>query len=162
MQLLIFRHGLAEDQSADGSDAARALTSDGVRKTRRAARGLIRIIDRPDVILTSPLLRARQTAEILGLALKRQAEPMPELAEPSPGAIWAKLRERRERCVLLVGHEPTLSRLVQLLCAGRSGHDFIELKKAGCACLGIADPAARTPRAVLQWLATPKMMGRMA
>ena len=76
------------------------------------------------------------------------------LAGASPAAVRGKLCEWKETSVLLVGHGPTLSRLVQLLCAGRAAGGFIELKKAGCACLDIADPASSRPHAVLRWLAT--------
>jgi len=71
MQLLVFRHGIAEDDSAGGSDFSRQLTDEGVDRTRRAAAGLRKVAPSPQVILTSPKVRARQTADLAGEAFDR-------------------------------------------------------------------------------------------
>lgn len=161
MDLIIFRHGIAEDQSPDGTDAARALTPEGLRKTQEAAAGLATIIQPPQVILTSPKVRAKQTAAILGRVFKVEPRDEPALADESLDDILAAIVALREERVVLVGHEPTLSRLIYRLVTGRApatGRDAIELKKAGAALLTVAFDAGRSSAAVLHWLLTPKML----
>ncbi len=159
MQLLIFRHGIAEDASPDGSDGARELTPEGVRKTQDAAVGLAAAIEPPAVILTSPKARARQTAAILGRVFKVRVADEPLLADDAIDPIVGMLARRDEPSVMLVGHEPTLSRLMIRLLSGRGG-DWVELKKAGCACLSV-QIAGRDASAVLHWLLTPKMLRKL-
>lgn len=163
MQLFVFRHGIAEDVAADGTDEYRALTEEGIEKTRKAAEGLAKISSRPDAILTSPLLRAKQTAAILGQVLQCEPRVMKALAFGPPSAIVRNLRRRRDDSVLLVGHEPTLSRLIELLLTGQEPTDFVQMKKAGCACIETPLPdKGVTGGGKLLWLATPKMLRAMA
>lgn len=158
MRLLVFRHGIAEDHAADGTDAARALTGHGVERTRAAARGLARISDPPDVILSSPKLRAVQTAREAAAAFAREVEIMDELADGPPDAALAALRARSEGSAMIVGHEPMLSELVEQVCTGGRRAGFVDMRKAGCACLDVSfDPAGATS-ATLLWLATPKLL----
>ena len=119
MQLLIFRHGIAEDDGPDGTDASRRLTEEGVDKTKRGAVGLASIVDRPDVVFTSPLVRAVQTAQIVGQVFNRAPVVLEELAYGPPRAVIGRLREVEQEVVMIVGHEPTLSGIVRLLCSGR-------------------------------------------
>lgn len=159
MELLIFRHGIAEDSGPDGDDASRRLTDDGAQKTRQAAHGLTRFATRPHVLLTSPLVRARQTAAIVGDVFGLTAIVMKSLAYGPADAVIADLRHRREPCVMIVGHEPTLSRVAGMLCTGDEGIDFLQLKKAGCISLDAPISDQRAPGgAKLLWLATPKML----
>src|SRR5689334_20895370 len=104
MQLVLFRHGIAEDHSSDGDDDTRRLTSDGIEKTTQAAKGLAALIDRPDVILTSPKVRAAQTAQILAKALGRQPQELDVLAGSSVPKIIGAVSDRTESTVVLVGH----------------------------------------------------------
>jgi len=71
MKLYIFRHGIAEDVGPDGTDDSRRLTREGVDKTRKAAAGIARLGAKPDVILTSPKVRAAQTADLAAEVLAR-------------------------------------------------------------------------------------------
>lgn len=161
MHLILFRHGIAEDHSSDGSDAARALTAEGVRKTQAAAVGLATMIEPPQVILTSPKVRAKQTAAILGRVFKVESRDEPALAEESLDKILAAVARRGEEVVILVGHEPTLSSLIHHLVAGRApvtGRDSVELKKAGAASLTVTFGDSSTPSAILHWLLTPKVL----
>ena len=153
MELLLFRHGIAADESPDGSDDARPLTDEGRDRTLAAAKGLAAIIDPPDVIFTSPKVRAEQTAAIVGKVMDRKPLEMKELAGSSIEAIISRLAKVKEPRVMIVGHEPTFSRLVETLCTGGKAEQFVQLKKAGCACVLIDGPFA-----TLQWLATPKML----
>ena len=84
MRLLVFRHGIAEERSADGTDAARALTAQGVERTRAAARGLAAFADPPDVILSSPRTRALQTAREAAVAFGREVEVLVALSDGPP------------------------------------------------------------------------------
>ena len=124
MRLLIVRHAEAVPAEAAGvPDRERPLTPDGERRFRAAARGLARLVPEPDVLLSSPLRRARQTAAMLaavwdGHAVTSEAA----LASGSLDAILDLLSgHEREATVVLVGHEPTVSALLAALVGGRSG-----------------------------------------
>lgn len=163
MRVLVVRHAIAEDRDAFAPsgrpDAERPLTGDGRRKMAEAALGLKRMVDRLDLIATSPLVRARDTAAIVAHAFEG-----PKLVEePSlapgvgPAAVLEWLRHRpRDAVVALVGHEPDLSELIGLLVAGEAG-SAVELKK-GAACL--LDFAARPEagNATIVWLLPPKAL----
>ena len=159
MRLLVFRHGIAEDTSADGTDAARVLTPQGVERTRKAARGLAELCDPPDVILTSPKARARQTAEAAAEAFGRPVEVLDELVDGPPAPVLQALAARPEDTVMIVGHEPMLSELVEQVCTGGRPAGFVDLRKAGCACLDVTlASGGGATAATLLWLATPKML----
>jgi phosphohistidine phosphatase len=159
MRLLVFRHGIAEDHAADGTDASRALTGQGVERTRAAARGLAAFTDPPDVILTSPKTRALQTAREAGAAFGRDVEVLAALADGPPAETLRALAARSEQAVMIVGHEPMLSELVEQACTGVRRLGFVDMRKAGCACRDIAfTPGGEPAGAALLWLATPKML----
>lgn len=159
MLLYLLRHGIAEDHGPEGTDASRRLTPEGVEKTRRAMIGLARLIEPPDLILTSPKVRARQTAEIAAKSLGGELRVWDLLACEKPAAIAAGLVGYGVESLMLVGHEPTLGELVvRLATGGQSGR--VEMKKAGCACLrsGVREGSVGGE---LLWLATPKMLGML-
>jgi phosphohistidine phosphatase len=159
--LLLLRHGIAEDRAAGQDDASRPLTAEGVKKTRQAAAGLAEVIEPPDLILTSPKLRARQTADLVANALDMRAQSLDALGTQAPERIVRKLQSYRQDTLLIVGHEPTFSRIVALLCTGNADAEILELKKAGCACVEFdpeSDPAADFPHARLLWLLTPAIL----
>lgn len=163
MQLLVLRHGIAEAFGADGSDASRHLTREGVEKTRTAAKGLAFLGPRPVKILTSPKTRAVQTADILGEVFDVKPQVLRSLGEASAAKILADLAKHRKDVVCIVGHEPVLSRLIELACGAEAPGGFIEMKKAGCASLHlIYDDAGPTQAGQLMWLATPRMLRHLA
>jgi phosphohistidine phosphatase len=134
--LYLVRHAAAQDARPGHSDADRALTPDGIRKFRRAARGIVRVVAPlpPRVILTSPLVRARQTAELLVEAfaeakLKIELRGLPALG-PS-GSLAKLLPAARAQDTLAVGHEPLFSTWIGELCFGAPGE--LELKKGALA-----------------------------
>ena len=131
MRITFFRHGIAEDRGGK-PDAERALTEEGVKKTRRAAKGLAKVADQPDAILTSPKTRAVQTADLVAEAFGAKHATLDALGSADTDAILHALGERGESELLLVGHEPDFSELVERLCFGRA-HERVDLKKAGCA-----------------------------
>jgi phosphohistidine phosphatase len=161
MELILFRHGPAEDQAKDGTDASRALTPDGIEKTTQASRGLARIIKAPVTILSSTKMRAAQTAAILGKELSVAPEAFEALAGDSLEGLLAALWKRRDKRVVLVGHEPLLGRTIQRLCTGTETVPTITLKKAGAAALELEVKKGAFSHGELAWLATPRMLRKL-
>jgi len=158
IELCFFRHGIAVDREDPNitSDAARPLTDEGVRKTRAAAEGLKRIDVGFDRILTSPWLRASQTAAILAEVLTLAApEEMAELAgDRNPSDLLDALGHRHGKRTLLVGHEPLLSTTVVHLLGGEW---TLDLKKAG-ACHLLVDALPPRKPATLLWHLTSRQL----
>ncbi len=161
LQLVLVRHAVAEDRDRRcwPDDRKRPLTRDGMRKFRKAAAGLGVLCAPVDRVLTSPLVRAQQTAALLSeVAGWPPAVATPELA---PGGTVARvlkvLRESSAERVALVGHEPDLTQLLAVSIAGPDVVLGCELKKgAAIALCFAAEP--RPGRGRLQWLATPRML----
>jgi phosphohistidine phosphatase len=132
MELYFLRHGIAADVGPEGSgDAGRPLTIEGIKKMKEAARGLRRLGVRPDVLLSSPLVRARQTAEIVRHVLGLDSRLVDALA---PGCDIVRLRDllgeyRSADRIMVVGHEPDFSDLIGAL----TGGSRVQLKKGGLA-----------------------------
>src|SRR5262245_53271600 len=122
MQLILVRHAPAEERGEGGGtpadDALRALTPKGRRKMERAATGLVALVPVPHVLATSPLVRAVETAEIIGEAYDRVVPETVTELRPHAGAdaVIAWLRHLPdEHRVLAVGHDPDLSLLASAL-----------------------------------------------
>jgi len=133
MELYLFRHGIAQDRQEGLLDDDRTLTMRGRERTAQAAHGLARVIERPQAILTSPKLRAYQTASILSDIFDLPMETTPELGELDLRAITRMLEGRQETRIALVGHEPTLGYLASALIGDPEANSELEIKKAGCA-----------------------------
>jgi|ERR1039458_9724753 phosphohistidine phosphatase len=167
MNLYILRHGIAVEPGTPGciKDADRPLAPEGERKLRRITEAMEALGLGFDLILSSPYLRARQTAEIVAEARKphKRLEYSDSL---TPGGSTKKLVEFLDRLqpspdsVLLVGHEPFLSGLISLLVAGNEG--FCVVMKKGGLCKLAIDSLKHGRCAVLEWLLTPKQMALMA
>jgi phosphohistidine phosphatase len=163
MDLLIVRHAVAEERetfSRTGKDdAERPLTPAGRRKFKRGARGLQAIVPSIDVLATSALARAIETAEVLQKVYGiDETVRLRELApEARPGALVGWLRKQRRRPVVaVVGHEPHLSRLIEHLLTGAQ-HGFVDLKKGGACLLALGDDP-RPGHAELRWLVTASQL----
>lgn len=163
MRLYLCRHGIAEDPAHGQPDAERALTLEGIKKFRRAAKGFASLDPEITHILTSPLRRAAETATLLHNALaKVQKEPtleaVPALAPPGKlKEFLATLRRLpADSAVVAVAHEPFLGSWLGELCFGRPGQ--AELKKGAIAALDLDDElnAAR-----LLWLLPPALLRRL-
>ncbi len=162
MQIVLFRHGIAVPRSPGLRDAKRALTDEGIKKTRKAAEGLQTLIAQPNVLLTSPLLRARQTADLLGKRFDLDPIESPLLAEGRPTSVVKALGEHETGVLIAVGHEPDLSGAAELLCF-RTMKWQIQLKKAGAVCMQtVSRQSDADASAELLWLATPKMLRELA
>jgi phosphohistidine phosphatase len=166
VNLYLLRHGIAVDPSTAGceTDSERPLIPKGEHRLREAAAAMEKLELSFDLILSSPFIRAKQTAEIVAgeLKLKKRLEFSDELAPGgSSKALIQKLSgwEPSPENVLLVGHEPGLSRLVSLLVSG--GADAaIEMKKGGL-CKLEAGELRHGRCARLAWLLTPSQMELM-
>lgn len=157
MQLLLLRHGIAEDGHARLSDFDRALTAKGRAELAHIARGLQRLKIAPDAILSSPLVRARQTAEIVAPVLGREVEIVERLASGADWEDFLPILEQRSAsgAHMLVGHEPDLSTLAAVLVGAPAG--ALVLKKAGLIRVDVDGPA-QAGRGRLRWLLTPRQL----
>jgi phosphohistidine phosphatase len=135
VRLLLVRHGIAVEPGTPGiPDDERRLTARGVRRFRKAARGVAQIVPRPDLLLTSPLPRAYQTADILAKAWGRiTPKKTPALLGGSLQDLAAAIGTHpRDGWVAVVGHEPHLSALLAEL-LGSSHTERMGFRKGGCA-----------------------------
>jgi phosphohistidine phosphatase len=146
MEIYIVRHAIAEDTASKGTgDAARALTEEGRQKMKEAAAGFAKLEFSIDKIFSSPLVRAKQTAEILGKVLDQKVEEMEELSPGyGPDQVCAKLQSsaKKIKSVMVVGHEPNCSLLASYLLEGSSGLE-IQFKK-GAICRIDGNPARKS------------------
>jgi phosphohistidine phosphatase len=166
MNVYILRHGVAVERgSADyAQDADRPLTPKGERKLWRSAEAMEALGLSFDLILSSPYVRARQTAEIVADAFKaRKKLEFSDALTPggSPKELIQLLNSLNPapEDVLLVGHEPYLSGLLSLLISGDSS--FAIVMKKGGLCKLAAEPLKHGRCASLEWLLTPKQMALM-
>jgi phosphohistidine phosphatase len=162
MRLLIIRHAIAVPRGTPGiPDDERPLTPRGHRRFRKAARGLSRTVGRPDVLLTSPLIRALATAEIAARAWGRIKPTVePALAQGNPARVLAALAARpADATIAVVGHEPYLSGLLATLLGGAEA-DRLTFRKGGAALLELPGPPAEGGR--LLWFLPPKLLRRLA
>lgn len=156
MHLYLMRHGIAVERDEwAGPDEARPLTSAGRKKTKAIARALKKNHGvAVDAVLTSPLTRARETAEIVGEVLTspvQQCDPLGEGSELGEVAAELKRGGASER-LMLVGHEPDFGYLLATLLGEREARPF---KKAGVAYL---TGQFKKGGMVMQWQMTPKQM----
>jgi phosphohistidine phosphatase len=161
MRVLVIRHGQAVPQGAGSfTDAERPLTPDGERSVRASAAALGRVAPKPDILLTSPLVRARQTAALIAGAWPG-VEPVSEaaLASGSVAAILKVLeRHPRGAFLALVGHEPTVSALLcELL--GIISSEAISFDPGAAALLELASLERHSGR--LLWFLPPMLVQRV-
>jgi phosphohistidine phosphatase len=158
-ELYLIRHGVAEERGdAWPDDSKRPLTEEGTSRMRKAARGLSRLGIAFDIVLTSPLVRARQTAEIVagGLAPRPSLVNIESLA---PDAAYAALmadleKHARKPRIALVGHEPDIGELAARLIGSRRAIEF----KKGAICRIDLDEIPPSGPGQLRWFVTPKIL----
>ncbi|MBD1910871.1 MULTISPECIES: phosphohistidine phosphatase SixA [unclassified Leptolyngbya] len=162
IDLYIVRHGLAGEHGSYADDEKRPLTDEGQRKTKQIANRLESFGIRFDSILTSPLVRARQTADIfvaagLGKTLEESRLLAPE-GHIQDWLPWFETwKQSGSECLALVGHEPNLSTWAEQLVWGEIRY-HIRLKKAGV--IGITLPKTGSPigQGELFWLTPPRFL----
>jgi phosphohistidine phosphatase len=161
-EIYLVRHAIAEDRGeAWPDDAKRPLTDAGMVRMRRNARGLVVIGVALDVVLTSPFVRARQTADILASAF----DPKPTIVSAeslAPGGSFAAVvseleKHARKARLALVGHEPGIGELAARLIGARRPIEF----KKGAVCRIDLDALPPSGPGTLRWLLPPKVMRRL-
>lgn len=164
MELYLIRHGIAAEKDIDANDEERPLTDEGRKKTSKVAKQLRKHGLKFDLILTSPLLRAKETAAILQeVGLSSQVEELTSLAPDGDIQDWVSWLQdwrqtvSRDRCLALVGHQPNLGNWAETLVWG-SAQEKLILKKAGV--IGLNIPETETPlgRSELFLLTSPKWL----
>jgi phosphohistidine phosphatase len=161
MQLYIVRHGIAIDREDPKCppDPERYLTEEGIDKTKQVAEGVVALGATADLLMSSPYVRAMQTAEIFAEALKY---PKPKIRRSDlllPGGeaslLYRELaRDRQSKTVFCFGHAPQLDELISVGLGSK--HNVTALKKAGVAVLEFK--RVSPPSGQLVWLATPKLL----
>lgn len=150
MNLFVIRHAIAEEAPEGQADSERALTDEGIKKAKKAVRGMREVGIDFDRILTSPWTRAVQTAELLASLCDEPPIATQLLAQMPRSELLAQIAELAEDTAV-VGHEPWLSELVAWLAFGDTRHgDALELKKSCVVWLeGSAVPGGMAIRAML-------------
>jgi phosphohistidine phosphatase len=164
--LYILRHGIAVDRGTAGysDDAKRPLTPEGQTKTRQVAKGLLRLGVDVDWIVSSPLVRAVETAGLVSEELEKRI-PVDLCDALAPGGSAEALisflaKQASRRRVMVVGHEPDLSELAaRLMGAGR--HANLSFKKGGCCLLRFSEFPPKSPGRLVWWL-TPRVLRKLA
>lgn len=157
MRLLFLRHAIAApNEHGDMPDEARPLTAEGRRSFEQTAKALARVMKKPRAILTSPLLRARQTADIVAHAWGAEAPIIaPALVKGSwPGICRALAPYKNDDAVALVGHETWISTITAQLLDSKS-HRCFDYRKGGVALIDVESLARG--RGTLQWFIPPRL-----
>jgi len=165
MNLYLLRHGVAVEPGTPAyKESERPLTPKGERKLRKIAAAMEAMELSFDLILSSPYVRARQTAEIVAgvMGARKQLECSDTLTPSGSTAKLIEFLKHRQPVpdeVLLVGHEPFLSELISFLVSGDPGFEVV-MKKGGL-CKLSAESLQHGRCASLEWLLTPKQMALM-
>jgi phosphohistidine phosphatase len=164
VNLYFLRHAKACARSRKWRpDSTRPLTRDGEKKMFEAALGIQKLDLSLDLILTSPHIRAFRTAEILGevFGARKVVETKSLIPEAEPKAIISEINENFAalKQIVLVGHEPFLSRLISILLSGKDTVP-IELRKGGFCKLSITE-LGFGPCGCMEWLLTASQLARM-
>jgi phosphohistidine phosphatase len=157
MKCYFLRHGAAaEPGDFPGPDFDRPLTDEGRKRLEREARTMAELSLELDVMLTSPLVRAKQTAAIVAEGLKMRSAPIEDKrlgGSFDSNSLADILGEHADaRAIMLVGHEPGMSQTIGHLIGGAR----IDLKKGGLACVNL--PSAMSLAGELAWLIPPKVL----
>ncbi|MFN7137913.1 MAG: phosphohistidine phosphatase SixA [Limisphaerales bacterium] len=164
MNLYILRHAKAAEPAEYRDDSKRPLTAEGVRRMKAIAQGMLQLEVTLDVILTSPAIRALQTARLVKEAFPN--EPLHSIDHLAIGGEPRKLIEEINNQfaglenILLVGHEPYLSELISLLISGQTDVG-LNLKKAGFVKLTVGE-LRYDKCAELDYFLTPKQVAALA
>jgi phosphohistidine phosphatase len=154
-RVYFIRHGKAEDFGPSGADEDRRLTPDGKREVAAVAKHLRRLDEKISIVLSSPLRRAVETAEIFAEALGVKAEIVPELDPPvSAQKILNFVKRREEHRIVLVGHEPGFGQTIARWLEAHA--QALPMKKAAIARLDVPEEGEGGPIG-LAWMAPPDL-----
>ena len=163
MDLYVIRHAIAQPIGSknDFTDEKRKLTAQGRDLMREAARGLRQLGVQFDLILTSPLARAVETAEVTAEALGLDDKLIEQTLNLAPGASFTDLlveikRHNGVESIALVGHQPDLGALISTLVWG-DGRVSMPLKKGSTCCINVIETVP-VVRGSLAWLLTPRQL----
>jgi phosphohistidine phosphatase len=161
MKVYLVRHAIAHERNRARwpNDAKRPLTTAGKRKFRKAASGLASCLPKSVVVLTSPYLRARDTALILckAASLRKPVECAELGADQPVRAAFKLLQARKHEAVVLVGHEPNLSKMLAAAVIGERSRLPMEFKKGGAACV-VFERGAAPGRGAIAWIMPPRVL----
>jgi phosphohistidine phosphatase len=166
MKLLVIRHAIAEEREdfarTGKDDRLRPLTEDGRKKMKQGAKGLREIVPEIDLLATSPLTRAAQTAAIVDSVYGglREVEIKELSPEVTPESFLRWLRKQKVDTVAVVGHEPSLSLIVSWLLTGTERR-IIAIRKGGACLLEFSDEVG-AGTATLLWALTPALLRALA
>lgn len=158
--LVILRHGIAEDKTADKPDEERSLTAEGHARIKQIALGLERVFPKVQGVYSSPLLRAVQTALWVAKAYRSRVKVKTiDALAPGAGAdqLRAFLNQIKEKRIVIVGHEPSLSANLKAL-VGLPPTYPLELKKGGLYGVRLRSDGS----ASLEWLLSPRVLRKLA
>lgn len=179
MELYLIRHGIAADRKSDTQDESRELTNEGREKTRKVAKRLYDLDLRFDLILTSPYVRSRQTAQILHECGLGQIEASSYLAPKGNIADWVDWLEQKQMLatdarLAMVGHQPNLGQWAEILVWGDTrgvgltdisqspprleNLPVLVLKKAGIIGLKLPETGSPVGCSQLIWLTPPRFL----
>ena len=163
LELYLVRHGVAAERGPEfPDDSKRPLTSDGISRMRKEAKALAALGVDFDHIVTSPLVRTRQTADILAQAMPSQPSvTLSDALAPAgtPAAVFQELaKHMRKARIALVGHEPNIGELAARLVGSRTPVEF----KKGAICRIDFEVFPPKGRGHLRWFVTPRMLRKLA
>ena len=158
MRLYLLRHGIAETSARSGRDADRVLTEEGREKVRNVVRRARAAGMWPTVILSSPLARALETAQIAARVLGQEEKIVTSNAfipDASPEEAWDEIQAHKEQPeALIASHQPLCGALTAFLL---NSHALaVDFRKSALICIDLDGVGAR-PRGVLQWMLTAKL-----
>ena len=168
MELFVIRHAIAEPlgKKNEFSDEKRALTDEGRERMREVVNGLAKLGVEFDLILTSPLARAVETAEIVGAAVGLTKKEIKQSNNLAPGAsvehLFAEIKGLAGvEAIALIGHQPDLGGLISRIIQSDRGELSIQLKKGCVCCLNVTEKVP-TLRGDMVWLLTPRQLRLIA
>ena len=161
MECVLVRHGIAVERDEwEGSEAERPLTERGAKRVAQVAAGLSRLDVQPTHVLSSPLIRAVETAKIVHRSLRVHAAVQivdALLPDAPPNRLLSILHDLPpESCVICIGHEPQLGMAASVFLSGRATPSF-PLKKAGACLIELSVPP-KPGHGVLRWWLTPSQL----
>lgn len=168
MELFVIRHAIAEPLGKENgfSDEKRRLTAEGGNRMREVMKGLAKLGVEFDLILTSPLARAVETAEIVGTAAGLTKKEIKQSVNLAPGAsvesLFAEIKGLTGvEAIALIGHQPDLGVLISRIIQSVAGDLSIQLKKGSVCCLNVTETVP-TLRGDMVWLLTPRQLRLVA